>query len=44
MQSTAHSMSQLRRQFLQTCGLSLGSLALTDLLGRSAGAEWTGSA
>jgi hypothetical protein len=38
MQSTAHSMSQLRRQFLQTCGLSLGSLALTDLLGRSAGA------
>ena len=38
MQPPAQSMSQLRRQFLQTCGLGLGSLALTDLLGRSAGA------
>ena len=38
MQPPAPSMSQLRRQFLQTCGLGLGSLALTDLLRRSAGA------
>ena len=36
MQNPAHSTSQLRRQFLQTCGLGLGSLALTDLLGRTA--------